>query len=92
MKGIKKSLFTLILVGGVGTGAAYYMWYSGRQNGPVFRTAPIERGDLLVTITATGTVEPEEVVDVGAQIMGRIVEFGPDPNDPTKYLWIMVRW
>ena len=29
-------------------------------------------------INATGTVEPEEVVDVGAQVAGRIVEFGKD--------------
>jgi HlyD family secretion protein len=43
-----------------------------------FRTAPVERGDLLSTISATGTVEPEEVVDVGAQVMGRIRDLGVD--------------
>ena len=42
------------------------------------------RGDLLSTISATGTIEPEEVVDVGAQVMGLIQEFGPDPRDPAK--------
>ena len=42
---------------------------------------------MLVTISATGTLEPEEVVDVGAQVMGRIKELGIDPrsgSDP-KY-------
>ncbi|HPP51761.1 MAG TPA: efflux RND transporter periplasmic adaptor subunit [Thermoguttaceae bacterium] len=86
MKVFKRILLALILLGGVGAGAAYYAWYPTSQNGPSFRTSPIERGDLLSTITATGTVEPEEVVDVGAQIMGRIVEFGPDPKDPTKFV------
>jgi len=86
MKVFKRILVTLILLGGVGAGAAYYAWYPGYHNAPVFRTAAVERGDLLVTISATGTVEPEEVVDVGAQIMGRIVEFGRDPKDPSKFV------
>jgi HlyD family secretion protein len=38
----------------------------------------VKRGDLLVSISATGTVEPEEVIDVGAQIAGQIVSFGKD--------------
>ena len=41
-----------------------------------FRTVQVQRGDLQATISATGTVEPEEVVDVGAQVAGRIVSFG----------------
>src|SRR5882672_10845570 len=52
----------------------------GKRSQPLFRTAPVTRGDLLVTISATGTVEPEEVVDVGAQIAGKIKEFGKDRN------------
>ena len=40
----------------------------------------MQRGDLQATISATGTVEPEEVVDVGAQVAGRIVTFGKDKN------------
>jgi HlyD family secretion protein len=46
-----------------------------------FRTAPVARGDLQVTVSATGTIEPEEVVDVGAQVVGMIREFGRDPHD-----------
>ena len=37
-------------------------------------------GTLGATITATGTVEPEEAIDVGAQVAGQIVEFGKDKN------------
>ena len=49
-----------------------------------FRTVPIEKGDLTVSISATGTVEPEEVVNVGAQVGGMIQAFGSDPADSTK--------
>jgi HlyD family secretion protein len=43
-----------------------------------FETVPIERGNLLATIAATGTLEPEEVVDVGTQVAGQIISFGKD--------------
>jgi HlyD family secretion protein len=43
----------------------------------------VKRGDLLVSISATGTVEPEEVIDVGAQVAGQILSFGKDANGKT---------
>ena len=45
-----------------------------------FKTVQVKRGDLQSTISATGTVEPEEVVDIGAQVAGKIVSFGKDIN------------
>ena len=47
---------------------------------PSFITAKVTRGDLTAAISATGTIEPEEVIDVGAQVAGRIVSFGRDKN------------
>lgn len=38
----------------------------------------VRRGTLLVTVNATGTLEPEEVIDVGAQVAGQIASFGKD--------------
>ncbi|MGA3208819.1 MAG: efflux RND transporter periplasmic adaptor subunit [Syntrophales bacterium] len=54
-------------------------WYKGNK-APTFRTVPVKRGDLVATISATGTVEPEEVVDVGAQVAGLISTFGKDKH------------
>lgn len=47
----------------------------------VFRTAEVKRGDISATISATGTVEPEQVVDVGAQVTGMVLSFGRDVNN-----------
>jgi HlyD family secretion protein len=57
---------------------------ASRDNGVTFRTAPVEKGPLVATISATGTIEPEEVIDVGAQVAAFIKNFGPDPRDPSK--------
>jgi HlyD family secretion protein len=55
----------------------------GSRNAAMFRTVPVKRGDLVATISATGTVEPEEVIDIGAQVAGRIVAFGKDKHGKT---------
>lgn len=39
---------------------------------PAQRTAEVARGDLQLTITATGSVQPFEEVDVGAQVSGQL--------------------
>jgi HlyD family secretion protein len=55
-------------------------WLSSDGTSTQFKTIEVKRGDLKATISATGTVEPEEVVDVGAQVAGRIVAFGKDKD------------
>jgi len=74
-----KTLFLAVVSIGVLGGSALY-WFNPAKagGGPSFRTAPVAREELVVAISATGTVEPEEVVDVGAQVAGRIIEFGQD--------------
>ncbi len=76
----------LLLLGLLWSGGAVGVWcWNDAQNGLVsYRTARIKRGDLRSTINATGTIEPRELVDVGAQVAGRIESFAPDPRDPSK--------
>ena len=61
-------------------------WWLSRPNvQPVeYRTAEIRRGDIQAVVSATGTLEPEELVDVGAQVAGRILELGRDPQNEAK--------
>jgi HlyD family secretion protein len=74
----------LVVIGAAAAGAAYYVQHANSEPVAAYRTVPIERGDLLSTISATGTIEPERAIDVGAQVMGVIQELGVDPKDPTK--------
>ncbi len=75
-----KRLLILVLVLIVAGGGTYAYWYRAGGANRAFRTMPVRRGDLQVTISATGTVEPIEVVDVGAQVAGKIESFGEDPR------------
>ncbi len=79
MKKILKWLFTLIVLAAV-VAAGYwgYKRYLGKRSVVRFTTTEVTRSDLASTISATGTVEPEELVNVGAQVSGKIAVFGTD--------------
>ena len=46
----------------------------------VFTTAEAKKGSVVQTVAATGTIEPEELVDIGAQVSGKILYFGKGLN------------
>ena len=78
-------LLTVLLVLILAAGGLWF-WSRDHRGNASFRTAQVTRGDLMASISATGTVEPEEVVDVGAQVAGRIMAFGKDKNGkPVDY-------
>jgi HlyD family secretion protein len=82
---MKKLLFVLVTMWSAGAAGVWY-WTEGRPQKVNYRTVRVTRGDLLATINATGTLEPEEVVDVGAQIAGEVQSFGADPADPSRHV------
>lgn len=79
---MKKMLAGLLIALLAGGGGMMYLRRGGVA-AVVLRTARVERRDLVVSISATGTVEPEEVIDVGAQVAGQILTFGQDVNSKT---------
>jgi HlyD family secretion protein len=68
-----------VILTGIGVGGAQ-LWrvYGGQPTGPTFRLANVERQSLTATIGASGPLQAEDVVDVGAQVAGRIVKLGCD--------------
>jgi HlyD family secretion protein len=64
-------------------GLGFWYWHVHANQATAFRTATVERGYLEAVIGATGTLEPEEVIDVGAQVAGRIETFGQDLSGST---------
>jgi HlyD family secretion protein len=79
---MNRIVITVAVLAVVGVIAAGFLKNSGGGK-KSFKTVKLKLGNLLVTIPATGTVEPEEVIDVGAQVAGQIYAFGKDKDGKT---------
>ncbi len=77
-------LIGLVAIGLLVGGTLMYNRYVTPEPVGNFKTTTVKRGELLVTINSTGTLEPQEVIDVGAQVAGRIERFGDDPRSKTE--------
>jgi len=78
----RKVIVTILIVIILAVISAVGVWsfLSKGKKVPTFRTALVKRGDLVASISATGTIEPEVVVDVGAQVSGIVESFGKDKH------------
>ena len=73
-------LVLLLLGGGL-------WWWSQRDAGAAedrYRTARVERGDIRVAISSTGTLSAISTVIVGSQISGQVTDVLVDFNSPVK--------
>lgn len=77
---VLRALLAVVVLGG---GWGLYSWRldAAAATRVVYRTEPLARGDLQVKVTATGTLEALNSVDVGAEITGRVVEVLVQFND-----------
>jgi HlyD family secretion protein len=72
--------------------AIVVFWRMEKNNSPTeFKTAEAQRGDLTVTVTATGNLEPTNQVDVGSEISGTIDSVLVDYNDFVKAGQVLAR-
>ena len=51
------------------------------SNAPAVQTATVERGDIAVTIDATGTIKPLNIVEISSKASGKILELRVDAGD-----------
>ncbi len=62
-----------------------------KDNRTKVRIASIERGDLIRTINAPGTIEPESMVDISAQVSARIIALPFEEGDQVRQGDVIVR-
>ena len=67
-------------------GAGYWYWSSRNSEAAegAYRTTPVERGDIRVAISATGTLSAISTVTVGSQISGQVTDVLVDFNSKVK--------
>jgi HlyD family secretion protein len=66
--------------------------YRVRATGSVaYVTSPVAQQDLVQTVTATGTVNPQNTINVGTQVSGTISEVDVDYNSKVKKGQVLAR-
>jgi HlyD family secretion protein len=67
------------------------VFYSNGDSSLQYKTAQVQRGNLIVTVTATGELEPVNQVDVGTEVSGTIETVAVDYNDRVKAGQVLAR-
>ena len=75
----------------VGAGIWYWQGRRASASEGAFRTAAVERGNIRVAISSTGTLSATSTVTVGSQISGQVTEIRVDFNDPVKQGQVLAR-
>lgn len=79
----RRWLTSLVLVLVVAGAAAYF--YLGRGTAELsYATQPAKRGDMTVLVTATGSVQPTEKVDISSELSGTMRDVNVDYNSTVK--------
>ena len=70
-----------------------YRWAggNGRTAAPQFKTDLVTRGSLIVTVAATGTLEPTNEVEVGSELSGIVETVEVDYNDRVEVGQVLAR-
>jgi macrolide-specific efflux system membrane fusion protein len=80
MKKAWVAILLLALAAGGGYGA-WYAWARGADQGPALAAALVQKGDLEDTVSATGTLQPRDYVDVGTQVSGQLKKLHVEIGD-----------
>jgi len=75
----------------IAAGVVAFVLLSGTENRIRFQTAKVERGNLAVIVTATGTLQPTNQVDVGSELSGIVKTVEVDFNDRVKVGQVLAR-
>jgi len=87
---VKKSgkwiFLAAVLAAGVGGWMAWGPRSGGPRNGksPEYQQVPVQRGDLKVTVQATGVVQPQNRLEIKPPIAGRVEEVLVKEGEPVK--------
>lgn len=82
----------ILLLGGAGGVFFFNKWKASAAESPVrYRTEEARLGDLTVTVTATGQLQPTRYVNVGSEVSGIIDSVEVNYNDHVKLGQVLAR-
>ncbi len=75
----------IVSVLAIGLAIGGYVFFNGERKTPLrYRTASVERGQIVSVVSATGTINPVVSVQVGTQVSGMIKSLHADFNSIVK--------
>ena len=78
---VKKSIPLLILLFLIGASVYFYQKSKVLLPEKMYRLQPVSQGDVVQTVSANGTLNPVTLINVGAQVSGRVNKLFVDFND-----------
>ena len=78
---IRRGIAAAVVVAVAAVGFYIYSRREAEAATGAFRTVPVERGDIRVAISSTGTLSAISTVTVGSQISGQVTDVLVDYND-----------
>ncbi|TSA42837.1 MAG: efflux RND transporter periplasmic adaptor subunit [Methylotenera sp.] len=78
---VKKSIPLLILLTLIAAGVYFYQKSKVLLPEQMYRLQSISQGDVVQTVSANGTLNPVTLINVGAQVSGRVNKLFVDFND-----------
>lgn len=74
------------------TGTSIYVWQLNAQKkaAPSYTTTPLHRGDLTLSVSANGTLQPTHSVSIGSELSGTVRQVLVDVNDRVKQGQVLV--
>ncbi len=57
---------------------------------PIYVTQAVARGNLTLTVTANGTLQPTRSINIGSELSGTVLKVNVDVNDQIKKGQVLV--
>lgn len=80
-------VMALVLAGG---GVWWWQVRKAANAAPIYNTQPVARGNLTLTVTANGTLQPTRTINIGSELSGTVLKVNVDVNDTIKKGQVLV--
>ena len=73
-------------------GAGLWWWWASKaaNAAPIYNTQTVARGNLTLTVTANGTLQPTRSISIGSELSGTVLKVNADVNDRIKKGQVLV--
>jgi len=80
-------VLALLIVGG---GVWWWQARKAANAAPIYNTQAVARGNLTLTVTANGTLQPTRTINIGSELSGTVLKVNVDVNDSVKKGQVLV--